>query len=323
VRFIIYGVGAIGGTLAGFLSRAGHPVAGIARGAQLEALQHNGLLLRTPAGEFRTHFPVAADPADLDIGADDVIILAIKGQDSAGALERLRAAGVTRQPIVCAQNGVDNERAALRLFPNVYAMTVIIPADFVRAGEVATFGTPRPGLLDIGRYPAGSDATARAIAAPLEAAGFTVNVDANVMASKAGKLVSNLGNVLDAAIGPIKSDDPLYVAARAEAETVYRAAGIDHESLADQDVRRTNCFRLGEVPGIDRLGSSTAQSLARGTGSVETDYLNGEIVLLGRLHGVPTPVNAALAALGHRLIAERLAPRSLTLADVEAMIERG
>ena len=43
-----------------------------------------------------------------------------------------------------------------------------------------------------------------------------------------------------------------------------------------------------------RRGSSTWQSLARGAGGIEVDYLNGEIGLLGRLHGVPTPVNDAV-----------------------------
>jgi 2-dehydropantoate 2-reductase len=51
----------------------------------------------------------------------------------------------------------------------------------------------------------------------------------------------------------------------------------------------------------------------RGTGSIETDFLNGEIVLLGRLHGVPTPVNAAVQALANRIARERLAPGSLNL----------
>jgi thiosulfate/3-mercaptopyruvate sulfurtransferase len=47
------------------------------------------------------------------------------------------------------------------------------------------------------------------------------------------------------------------------------------------------------IEGRSRAGGSTWQSLARG-GSVECDYLNGEIALLGRLHGVATPVNAEL-----------------------------
>ena len=42
---------------------------------------------------------------------------------------------------------------------------------------------------------------------------------------------------------------------------------------------------------------ATWQSLARGHGALETDYLNGEIALLGRLHGVATPVNQAMLAL--------------------------
>ena len=57
MTFIVYGIGAIGGTIAGRLAHAGHPVSGIARGRQLDALRERGLLLRTPEGEIRTRFP--------------------------------------------------------------------------------------------------------------------------------------------------------------------------------------------------------------------------------------------------------------------------
>ena len=57
-----------------------------------------------------------------------------------------------------------------------------------------------------------------------------------------------------------------------------------------------------------RPGGSTTQSLARGTGSIETDWLNGEIVLLGRLHGVPTPANGYFLGLGARLVREGRGP---------------
>ena len=49
------------------------------------------------------------------------------------------------------------------------------------------------------------------------------------------------------------------------------------------------------VHGAEHRFSSTWQSLQRGTGRIEVDYLNGEVVLLGRLHGVPTPVNVRVA----------------------------
>jgi len=75
------------------------------------------------------------------------------------------------------------------------------------------------------------------------------------------------------------------------------------------------------VAGVDRTGGSSTQSLARGAGSIETDWLNGEIVLLGRLHGVPTPANAWCAALGARLVREKLAPGAIPLAEIEAALE--
>lgn len=41
-------------------------------------------------------------------------------------------------------------------------------------------------------------------------------------------------------------------------------------------------------------GRSARQGLSRGTGATEVDYLNGEIVLLGRLRGVPVPGNGPI-----------------------------
>ena len=55
-------------------------------------------------------------------------------------------------------------------------------------------------------------------------------------------------------------------------------------------------------------GGSTWQSLARGATELETDYLNGEIVLLGRLHGIPTPANELLQQLARGLAATRQRP---------------
>ena len=93
----------------------------------------------------------------------------MKSQDTVAALEALGEAGAREQAIVCAQNGVSNEREALRRFANVYAMLVVMPATFIRAGEVAAFGAPHAGLFDIGRYPSGTDATVTGIVDALNA----------------------------------------------------------------------------------------------------------------------------------------------------------
>ena len=321
MTFIIFGVGAIGGAIAGKLAASGQPVAGIARGAQLEALNANGLLLRTPEGDNRTRFPVVADAAELTFAPDDVIFLTMKSQDTKDALEALAAAGVTTQAVVCAQNGVDNEREALRFFPNVYAMMVVMPATFVRPGEVAAFGAPKAGIFDIGRYPGGTDATTDGICAALERAGFAAFPTADAMQSKYGKLIMNLGNVLDAAAGEASYQSDLAEAARAEARTVLAAAGIALSTAGGaDDERRKQLMQMQPIPGAERVGSSSAQSLARGTGSIETDYLNGEIVLLGRLHSVPTPINDGLVRLGRHLIAQKSKPGSLGLDEVTRIV---
>jgi 2-dehydropantoate 2-reductase len=49
---------------------------------------------------------------------------------------------------------------------------------------------------------------------------------------------------------------------------------------------------------------------------VETDWLNGEIVLLGRLHGVPTPVNALLQRLANEAARAGRAPESLPAKEI-------
>ena len=134
------------------------------------------------------------------------------------------------------------------------------------------------------------------------------------MRLKYAKLVLNLANAVDAMFAEGPDADRLADAARDEGGAVLRVAGIDHEADEVTDVSE-RWERMG-VRRDQRPGSSTWQSLRRGTGAVETDYLNGEIVLLGRLHGVVTPVNEALTRLAARAARERLQPRSLSAADV-------
>jgi 2-dehydropantoate 2-reductase len=133
---------------------------------------------------------------------------------------------------------------------------------------------------------------------------------ADVSRWKYNKLVMNLGNAADAAYGPAGRD--LASAARAEGRVVLAAAGIDTASPEEDAERRGHLMTMGAIQGAERGGSSTWQSLARG-GSLEIDLLNGEIVMLGRLHQVPTPVNEALQRTARKMAAnhERAGSRPL------------
>ena len=105
----------------------------------------------------------------------------------------------------------------------------------------------------------------------------------------------------------------LVALARAEGRAALRAAGIDFASEDEDAERRGDLLQQRPIPGRSRTGSSSWQSLARGSHSIETDAFNGEIVLLGRLHGVATPVNAKLQQWARRAAVRGDAPGAASL----------
>jgi 2-dehydropantoate 2-reductase len=306
VRFVVYGAGAIGGVIGARLFQGDHDVTLIARGAHHDAIRDRGLRLETPDESVTLPIPVAARPDEVKFEPDDVVLLAMKTQDTAAALAELSAAAPPDIAVVCAQNGVENERLALRLFPHVYGVCVVLPGTFLEPGVVEASMAPITGSLDIGRYPGGDDATAVAIAEALTGSSFESEARPDVMRYKYGKLLGNLGNAVQVVIAPGEPGREAVRLAREEGVAVLRAAGIDAADVA---------FATGRtrpVGGRDRLGGSSYQSLLRGTGTIETDYLNGEIVLLGREHGVPTPVNELLRRLANQMAREGRRPGLLT-----------
>jgi 2-dehydropantoate 2-reductase len=302
-RYVVFGAGAVGGVVGARLSQAGHDVALIARGAHLEAIRSGGLRLVTPVEDVTLQIPAAADPAELSVGREgDVVLLAVKSQDTLGALDQLRAAGAGEVPIVCLQNGVENERVAQRRFAEVYGGFVLAPTNHLEAGVVEATGAKLSGFIDIGRYPSGTDARSAQLAETLSGAQFGSRAVADVMRLKHAKLLLNLANVVGALFADAPELGDLEAGVREEGETVLTAAGIPHDDpeVADRPERWKD-LGVTAIGGRIRGGSSTWQSLKRRFGphppTIETDYLNGEISLLGRLHGVPTPLNDALCRL--------------------------
>jgi len=320
MRYVIYGAGAIGGSLGATLHRSHQEVVLVARGRQLEALRTSGLTLQTPHGDVHTTPTTVGSVRDARIGGADVVVMAMKSQDTAAALLELREASDPEVAILCAQNGVENERLALRLFGNVYGAFVHVSAQNLEPGLVQLFSAPAHGVIDLGRAPSGLDERAAAIARDLESGGFASRVDEHIMRWKYAKLLSNLANAVEALLGPRAAGGEIVRAARAEALTCYRAAGIAYVSGEEHSRRVAGKEVLLPVNGHARCGGSSWQSLARATGHIETDYLNGEIVLLGRLHGVPTPVNEALCVLAAQMAREGTPPGSVARDTVEEQI---
>lgn len=321
MRYVIYGAGAIGCTIGGRLFQAGHEVVLIARGAHLEAMQQNGLTLRTPDEELRLPVPAVSHPREITFRPDDAVILTMKTQDTSAALDDLEAAAGD-VAVFCAQNGVENERIAARRFSRVYAMLVAMPATFLHPGEVDSEAAPVSGVLDAGVYPTGTDAFVEQVCAGIESARLSARASAGAMGLKHRKLLQNLTNGVQVATELPYGDPDLLAFSkrlREEGQAVYAAAGIDAVTEAEYAERVQSRYKVVGVPGRKRAGSSTWQSIARGKTTSEVDYLNGEIVLLGRLHGVPTPLNAAVRRAAVQVAASGSGPGGMTLADLERL----
>jgi 2-dehydropantoate 2-reductase len=314
MRFVVFGAGAIGGVVGARLQQAGHPVSLIARGAHQAAIRERGLTLEEPTGTSVLEIDAFGTPAELQWEGDEVVLLATKSQDTGAALSALRAAAPPHTPVVCMQNGVANERRALRLFGNVCGAVVMVPAAHVEPGVVESHASRLTGIIDVGRYPSGAGEPAEAIAQTLRESRFDSCARDDVMRLKYAKLLLNLANAVGAICGAGPENQRLVEVAREEGRAALTAAGIDFRAPEVEDV--TGRWKRIGVQTDRRSGSSTWQSFARHTGEVETDYLNGEIVLLGRLHDVRTPVNEALCRLAARLAREGADPQTLSAQDV-------
>jgi 2-dehydropantoate 2-reductase len=287
-----------------------------------------GLRIRTPTEDVTVPVAAVSAPVEVQLHTDDVLVLATKTQQLIPVLNEWADADVydaemvigsagDQLPVFTATNGVAAEDFALRYFTRVFGICVWMPATRLEPGEVIVRATPVAGVLHLGRVPASTTARdsqlLQRVAADWTAAGFDIRLPADVMPWKYRKLISNLGNVFEALTGSTREVGDLVEAAEAEARAIFDAAGIRYTDDAEEAATRATGFTVQPVPGVDAmLGGSTWQSLTRGTGDIETDYLNGEIVLLAHRIGTTAPINSRLARLGRRAVVTGARPGDLT-----------
>jgi 2-dehydropantoate 2-reductase len=166
---VIIGAGAIGGTIAGRLAQSSpHLPLLVARGDNADAIERDGLRLRSPDDDTTVRVDVARTPADARLRTDDVLVLATKTQQATAALHEWVDAPVFDEhcvddpsatpvgtagellPILTATNGVATERMALRLFDRVYGVTVWLPSVHLEPGEVIVRIAPQSGTFVVG-----------------------------------------------------------------------------------------------------------------------------------------------------------------------------
>ena len=106
MRFLIWGSGAIGGTLGAYLARSGHDVTFVDNVREhVDAINENGIRLIGPIDAFVAHAP-AFTPDELR-GEWDSVILATKAHHTEGAVRNLAPHLSTDGHVVSAQNGLN------------------------------------------------------------------------------------------------------------------------------------------------------------------------------------------------------------------------
>lgn len=230
MRVLIFGAGAIGSYVGGSLALAGQEVTFLARPAPAKQLRAEGLTVydARDGTKFTVHnFRVAASAVEAFVAGDyDCVVLAIKSFDTAAALAEMRAATRHPPPVLCLQNGVDNETeiAAALGADHVIAGTVTTPLSKPSIHEV-TIEKPRGLGVALG-HPLSAD-----LAAMLNAAGLRTEVYEAAGPMKWSKLFTNLvGNataaILDLPVAEVYASRRLFAVEAAllrECRAVMRA----------------------------------------------------------------------------------------------------
>ncbi|MFO6451407.1 MULTISPECIES: ketopantoate reductase family protein [unclassified Aeromicrobium] len=334
-RIIVIGPGATGGTIAAELHLHGARVVAVARGAELESLRSRGLIYHTSDGTRTVPLDVVGGPAELTLTDRDVLLLATKSQDAEAALRDWAWAPVQRAdgsrgragtdlPLVTVQNGLNTDRSALRWFSHIVAGSIYCPGGKEKVGEIENYGGEKRVLLWLGHYlTRGIDDELRELVDALSVAptlGFQAVED--ITAIKASKLSYNTINGLEPVFAPSDLRDEVKEGLRQEALRVFAAIGITPLSPIESGISLwPHSVLEGDIAGRTRPGNSTLQSYLRHA-PLETDYLNGEIVLLGRLHGVPTPLNEAMQVLTAEAVEQDLPPGAKGDDEIRALLDR-
>jgi 2-dehydropantoate 2-reductase len=319
MRFVVFGAGAIGSGIGGHLHRTGYDALLVGRPAHVDRIRQHGLQLVTEEQTYSLSLPAVSRAEDVGFSDGDVVLLCVKSQDTDQALVEIRAAGGDPRtlPILCCQNSITNEPAASRYFRRVYGVLIVVPGIFLEPGVVFNPSHANAGFIEVGQFPNGTDQLSMDVADALSAASYAAFANAQVMAAKGAKMLSNLGNAMGA-ITDGQGDQTNFMAqVRREALQCFQAAGVPYESPEAFNQRSKEQHRQSPLPpGVRNLGSSW-QSLQRGLGSIEADFLNGEIVRLGRLHAIPTPYNEVLQEVSNKMAASREKPGKFTAQDLE------
>lgn len=295
----IVGAGAIGGFLAAHLGAAGGRVVVLARGATLAAWHDGGVTLHHDGGRLH-HQPdhVSDDPHAL--GPCDLVIVTVKGQDTAAILPAVRVMLAPGGRVVSFQNGLDGlERLCAVLGPEkVLAGVTYVPASVTAPGQIRHTGPVRRFVFGPA-CPAAASPVVAALADLGRRAGLEMEAETDPMPGiwakfvmlSAFHLISGLTRLPLGGWIEVAQTRALYAAAMTETAQVAGACGV---TLPPDLVQRNLEFSRHRAD--PRTRASMLDDLERGR-PLELDSTIGWLIDKARDHGVPVPIHEIAHAL--------------------------
>lgn len=312
MRFLIFGAGAIGTYIGGSLALAGQPVVFLERGSLVQGLRERGLRLKLLDGEKQVPNPIVVSSLSdaLKVGPFDMAVFAVKSFDTETTLYGLGDLARKLPPILCLQNGVENEPA----------ITKILGSERVIPGTVTSaIGRRNAGDIVLERLRglgvAAGHPLSEKLVDVLQNAGLKPRLYASAADMKWSKMLTNLianasSAILDMTPGEIFADPRLYgmeIQQLRETLNVMKALGIGVVDLPGTPVRALAAAVRYTPQAISRPFLQRAVGHGRGgkmpsfhidlhqhRGKSEVEYLNGAVVRFGEKVGVATPVNRFL-----------------------------
>lgn len=299
MRVAMLGSGGLGAFFGGLLARAGQDVTFIARGANLEALRRQGLVLKTlPPTEFQLTVRATSDP--LEVGPVDLIWCCVKAYDVEAAARQMAPLMGPKTVILPVQNGVD---AAERIAAHVDAGHVLgglcLGGATLEAPGAVAQKTARVRVL-IGELDGSTSPRIESLRRELAAAGIEAEARSDIRVAVWEKFLGVCGThaltaLMRLPVSALFADPEAGALVRGlmeEAERVARASGVALPAGAVDHVFEAYRTRAAMDPSVY---ASIYYDLVAGR-RLEVEHTNGAVVGLGRRHGVATPLNFAVYA---------------------------
>ena len=313
MRICIYGAGAIGAHIGGFLARTDVDVSLVARGPHLEAMRERGLRVDVGDESFTVHPRAVQDPAEL--GPQDYVVVALKAHQAPAVVDAMQPLLGPETVVVTAMNGipwwyfhgVEGDLAGTRLEcvdPGGIQWTGLGPERAVGCVVYPATELPEPGVCRViegdayllGEPDGSKSERVEALAAAFTEAGLRAPVRTRIRDEIWLKLVGNLAfnpiSVLTHATLAGMGRDPgvraIVERMMAEGRAVGEALGVRFRVSIER--------RIEGAVAIGEHKTSMLQDLERGR-PLELDAMVTAVAELGDIAGVDTPAIDTVLAL--------------------------